>query len=782
MQPINTKPSLKTRFFTWVIDQPKTVVMLSIILMLCFGAGLKGVKKEPSVDAFVPSNHPAALARERAKTLFGIEDPIILGVVAPLGRTAFTVANISALQQIEQRVALLPNVKKQKIISLLSEKYISSQQGDLKVEPILPEGDLTADSALQAYIHIQAMPMLAGLLASQRGDTLTMIIAVEDANHATQTYEQILAIGAEFESQQSQIHVSGVASMNGRLAQMVNQDTRIFIPVAVLTALLILYIAFHSWRGVVGPLLVIVGSAAIAIGLMGWMDHRYYLITTALPVIIMAISIADSLHISTMFLRERSNHPELSARDALLETLCRTYLPVTLTSVTTIAGFIGLSLGSPMQPIAQFGWYAAVGVAAAWFLSITLLPAIIRLSQFAQQAKKTIPRYSRIDSVVIIFTQAAFNYPWRTACSVLMLIGLFTYFALDANFDYQRQRYFQADEPVRIADVTLNQRLDGLNFLDVVVSSEQEGGLMTPFALNAMAELQQQLAHLPLVTQTHSIVDYIGLMHRLLEEAPTTTSLPSEEHGPAQYMLLYEASSPPSDFDEQIDYSYQHALIRTQLSTDQFSAVAPTVDAFNAAVQSWSLAHQGFSAAVSGRVAVNAGWMYLLANSHFAGLGLAITFVFCSAIFAFRALAPAVLCLIPLLTGVLFTYAAMGYLDIDIAPATSMTAAISTGLGVDFAIHLLWEIRSGLAKGHSVRAVFAGRYIVIARACIYSALALSVALGVICLSSAPPLQWFGGLVAAAATGSLLGAIFILPAIYALKERFSTSPQLMSKAL
>jgi predicted RND superfamily exporter protein len=777
---INNTP-FKSQFFAWIIDHPKQVIFYSLIVILCFGAGLKGIKKEPSVDAFVPTDHPAALARERAKSLFGIEDPIILGLVAAPGRSAFNVVNIEALQQIEQRIALLPNVKKQQIISLLSENHISSILGDLRVDPILQEGILSERIVQQAFDNIQSMPMLSGLLASERGDTLTMIIPVEDANHATDTYQQILAIAEQFEPQNSQIHISGVAAMNGRLAQMVNQDTRIFIPAAVLTALLILYIAFRSWRGVVGPLLVIAGSAVMAIGLMGWLDDRYYLITTALPVIIMAISIADSLHISTVYLRERSNHPELSARDALLDTLCRTYLPVTLTSITTIAGFVGLSIGSPMQPIAEFGWYAAVGVAAAWLLSITLLPAIIRLSHFAEHPKKSIPNYSRIDLIVISFTQASFNHPWRTSSSLVGLIVLFVYFALDANFDYERQRYFQDDEKVRIADVTLNQRLDGLNFLDVVVSSDAAGGLMTPGALDAMNILQQQLSQMPLVAKTSSIVDYISLMHSRLVDAPSG-SLPSEENAPSQYMFLYEASGQPGDFDEEIDYGYQNALIRTQLTTDRFSQVLPTVDAFEQITRSWSHSHSGLSAAVSGRVAVNVGWMQLLVNSHFTGLGLAIAFVFCASILTFKALLPALLCLVPLLTGVLFTYAVMGYLGIDIAPATSMTAAISTGLGVDFAIHLMWQIRSGMRRGQNIRTVFSGRYIVIARACIYSALALGVALGVICLSSAPPLQWFGGLVATAAAGSLMGAIFILPAIYALKERLFTPNELMSKPL
>ena len=96
------------------------------------------------------------------------------------------------------------------------------------------------------------MPMMDGLLASKNGDTLTLIIPVQDANHATETYRQVLAIAQAHRPANAQVHVTGVASMNGRLAQMVNQDTRIFIPMAIVTALLVIFIALREWRGLPG--------------------------------------------------------------------------------------------------------------------------------------------------------------------------------------------------------------------------------------------------------------------------------------------------------------------------------------------------------------------------------------------------------------------------------------------------------------------------------------------------------------------------------------------------
>lgn len=764
----NKEYSTRNRYFNWVIEQPKRVLLLSFFILLVFGAGVTKVHKESSVDAFVPQDHPAAFARDRASAIFGLEDPIVVGLVAPKNTTAFTPENLETLRRIEQQVRALPNVKKQGLISVLNESAISGSNGDLLVERIVPEGPISVAVAQQALERVNSMSMMAGLLASTNGDTITLIIPVYDANHATETYQRVLAIANAQSQPTLTVHVTGVASMNGRLAQMVTEDTRLFIPAAILTALLIVSIALRNATGLIGPLYVIVGSAAITIGIMGWLDAQYYLITTALPVIIMAIAIADSLHISTIFLHKCRAQTGKTRQQILLDTLNHTYLPITLTTITTVAGFSGLALGSPMQPISEFGWFAALGALVAWLLSLSALPAIIMLTKLQPKPQKIDSQFTTIDTAINTLTQQAFHKPILTLCVAAILITTMGYFALQANFDYQRQSYFQANEQVRIADIALNERLSGLNFLDVVVSADEPGALMTTEAMQALARLQETLSKQAFVAKTTSIADYITLMHNALTNAPMGT-FPTAKNAPVQYMFLYESSGDPGDFSEEIDFDYQHALIRSQLTTDRFSSVNDTVTSFTDITKLWSL-ETGLQASVSGRVAVNAGWMNLLSQSHFSGLGLAILFVFIASLLVFKSLSRALLILVPLVSGVLFTYAAMGALNIDIAPATSMTAAISTGLGVDFAIHLIWGIDQAKRKGASTNEALAGNYLIIARACVFSALALALALCIVCLSSSPPLQWFGALVAAAAIGSLVGAIFMIPALYSVFEK------------
>jgi hypothetical protein len=744
---------------------PGRLLIACVLVTLAFGAGLRGVSKDPSVDAFVPNDHPAALARDIARETFGLEDPIVVALAAPAGQSAFTPPRLEALRQIDERVRRVPGVKKNDVLSLASENAISGDAGDLLVDPILEPGPVTAENAELAARRSAGMPMLSGLLVSPTGDTLIAIIPVEDPNHATQSVDAVRAIAEDAAAGVAQVHIAGVAAMNARLARMVDTDTRLFIPLAILTVLVILVFALRRPAALLGPLFVIACSAAVAIGLMGWLGSRYYLITTALPVVIMAIAVADSLHISVFYLRTRRAEPQTSAREAVLRALGHTVVPVSLTTLTTIAAFLGLSLGAAMQPISEFGMYAAVGVAAAWFFSVTALPAILILTDLRPGRGGARPEEDTpIGRALAAISGASLAHPRAALLLTGAALILLTVFGLRAEFDYERQRYFTANDPVRAADEAINARLGGINFLDVMVTAPERGGLMTPDALQSIAALREEIAELPLVVNVSAIDTYLSVMHRALTGADYG-ELPLGARGPGQYMFLYETGGAPEDFKREIDYSHTRALVRAQLSTDSYRQTLPVVRSLERRLERWR-DESGLQAQVSGRVAVNDGWMSQLAARHFVGLGAASALVFLTTVLIFRSLLMAVLAVIPVFVGVVTVYATMGLFGIDIAPATSMTAAIATGLGVDFGIHLVSQLRRDLERRDGVDVSLSANYTVVARACFWSAVALGLALAVICISSAPPLRWFGVLVAVGALGSLIGALVILPALIA----------------
>ncbi|MFN7055644.1 efflux RND transporter permease subunit [Hyphomonas sp.] len=755
-----------------LLRRPRLILALCLAVILSFTAGLPGVVKDPSVDAFVPEDHRFAIARDEAKQIFGLEDPIIIGIASTAGGDLFNPDALTTLRRLDEAVREIPGVLRNEVRSLASIRAIWGEDYDLAVDWILPEYALTPQSAGIARQRAQYMPMLTGSLISGDASLATIIVPVEDPNNAYPVLVEVKAlIAAEAGANPGiEIHVAGVAAMNARLADTVDSDTRIFIPAAVVVVLLIVFLTLRRITALAGPLLVIAGSAGIAIGLLGWVGAKYYLITTALPVIIMAIAVADSLHVSTIYLRLRQLLPHLDARTATAMALQRTWVPVTLTSLTTVAGFVGLSFGAAMQPISEFGLFGAVGVLAAWLLSLTGLPSILVLSNLrpGRQAGFLAADHRSTDKVermIGAISQRALRHPLTSlSLTVLLVAGLVT-FALRAEFDYERKRYFAPGDAIVKADTLLNERLGGINFLDVVVSTEAEGGLMTPAALGAIRALRNDMAGLPFVASVTGIDEYISVMHTALTGSEPG-NLPVRETAPAQYMFLYESTAPPDDFRETLNYLHTHALVRARLSTDSYQLTKPVVESLEARLAEWS-EKNGLQAVVSGRVAVNDGWMSQLADNHFRGLGLALGLILLCAVVMLRSIVFALLAMLPVAVGVLSVYAAMGLLGIDIAPATSMTAAISTGLGIDFGIHLITHLRSKLAAGYSLKEALQIDYRLVGRACFYSAVALSAALAVICLSSAPPLRWFGCLVALGAVGSLAGALLIIPSAFAL---------------
>lgn len=758
------------RLFNHLLDYPKLVIVCCLIFIIVISTGLSRVIKDPSVDAFVPLNHPAAVNRELAEAIFGVEDPVIIGLEVPQGETVFTPERLQALVLIDEKVRQIDGVKKNDVISLANQNAILGNYGDLLVEPVIPKGTLSNPDIKAIQLRIEAMPMFKGLLISNNERLFSVIVPVDDPNQSHETVKQIKEETKLLASSLFNVHIAGVAAMNARLASMVDADTKILVPIAFLTVLLILMLALAKPLATAGPLLVIAGSAAVAIGAMGWFDARYYLITTALPVVIMAIAVADSLHLCTYYFEHRSRFlNNNTSKKSVLYAIEMSWIPITLTSITTIAAFIGLSFGAAMKPISEFGYFAAIGVATAWLLSLTLLPAFLIVSKATASTKPaTNQRYSsQIEHYILRITKWVFAKPIIALVSVSCLTTFLLFFALQSSFDYERQRYFADSDPIKTADLTINEHLGGINFLDIVVSSPEQGGLMKLSALRNIQNLREQIETLPYVTKVSGIDEYISLMHKVLTNS-NQMELPVKEWAPAQYMFLYEASAPPEDFKQEIDFNHQIALIRAQLTTDSYSKTQPTLHQLESLTSKWSQT-SGLQAEVSGRVAVNNGWMTELANNHFRGLGLAFSLVFLCTVLMFRSFIFALLASVPALIGVICVYATMGLLAIDIAPATSMTAAIATGLGIDFGIHLIAYIKKQTQADKRGFALFEGYYSLVAKACFYSAIALGIALAVICISSAPPLRWFGMLVAIGAFGSLLGALFVVPAICSISE-------------
>lgn len=781
--------------FEQLIRHRRPILAISLLLIVAAGYGLTRLVKDTSVDAFVPPDHPSIQANDRVREVFGLSDPIAIAVMTRDGSSVFQPDILELIATLTEAVAALPNIRSDRVASLATESSIRGEDGALLVDPYVRALPLTGSDAREAEALWRDMPPHIGTLAARDASGAAILAEVRDTRSAADTYEAVRRLAADHAHPEVEILVAGPAAVSAVLSAQIDADARVLQPLVFLLVLLFLYLAFRRAAALLGPVLLVAGAAGGALGLMSWAGIPYYAITNALPVIIVAIAVADSIHILSTYYQIRAMDAEMSPEKAVAQAMAHMARPITLTTLTTMAGFAGIGMVSIMPPIAYFAWYAALGVGLAWLFSMITLPcclAMLRLPPSPAFLSWQTGRPDRLGHWLARLGASSARHPGIILAGFICLLALVISGASQLRIDRSQVDNFAPDSAIRVADERINEAFSGTAFFDVMVEARSSEGLLDSASMQKLAALQGYFETLPEVAQTASIVDYLSLMHAALTEQPATAerSLPSQDDAVAQYLLVYEASGDPTDFEEEITPSYDAALIRGILDTPYFSASRTTVEA----MQDYLREHfngPDLKATLAGDVNATYHWMTRLQRSHFVGVALSLALVLSMAILVFRSVPMGLIAVVPVATTVLTLYAVMGALGIYLEPATSMFAAISVGVGVDFAIHLLDRLR---AAQEAVESRSGDRSYVVelaraldaempatARACFFNAAALGVGFATLMASDLPTLQRFGGLVTLAVLVSFAITLIVVPALLAVRAHARVRQHTQSSA-
>jgi len=736
-------------FYSAITRYPAFVLALGLLCLGAMMAGLPKLVKDTSISAFVPDDHPSLKANQLVKGTFGLADAVAIAVVLEPDHSVFQPAVLTLLDTLSQAVGEVPNLREDRVASLTTESSIAGSQGAVEVDDYLPwfEGDgaaFTADDralASAARGRWEKMPPHNGTLVSADGRAAIIMVEMVDERLALDTWEAVAELVAVHEDVAkrlgAELLLAGPGAVSGYFSAYINKDARVLLPAGFLFVLLFVYLAFVRAKALIGPLLIIIAATGGSLGVMAWAGVSYFAITNSLPVILVAIAVADAIHVLSAYYIEREAAPAAEVRVLVIAAMEKMTRPVLFTTATTMAGFIGLGVVSIMPPISYFAWFATLGVALACVYTLLVLPALLIVLKLGPS-----PAFSNWQArsgdwlgrgLLSVGRFASRNARWVVGVFLVAGVGAATV-AGDLQIDRSQVENFRENEPLRLADERINSLFVGTAFLNLMVTSDQPQGLLQPEQMQAVYELQTAFEALPGVQKTISIVDYLSVLHAALNEQPVTAkrSLPSEPDALAQYLLVYETSGSPTDFEEEISPDYQSALIRGFLNQHRFSETRRTVEALMAHLDSQrsKLSDMGLNVAIAGDVNVTFHWMTRLIESHFVGIGVALCLVFLMAGLMFRSLFTGALAVIPVALTVLAVYGVMAALDIYLDPPSSMFAAIAIGVGVDFSIHLLSRLREvrQASENETVRMPLDQALDLAlpetARACLFNALAL----------------------------------------------------------
>ena len=773
--------SVELRSVTSIVRYRWIVIVLAFALMGVTSVSLPKLTKDTSADAFIDPDLPALIYKEKVEQVFGLTDPIVLAVANDSVNGIYQPANLALVERLTRALENVPFIDPEKIVSLATEKNIVGTQDGILVDGFLDDQADFFDSnkwsdqrALEIRSAINKLPLYQGMLVGEKGNITLIIAEIMEEDHAKAVYNDVLKI-VEDENipEGTRVHVAGEGAVAGYLSTYIDNDAKKLNPLAGLIITIILLAGFVSVRAAILPNLIVAGTVLGSFGLMAASDTSFFVITNGLVVNLIGISVADSIHILSAYYSRLRENPNISQQEAVTDAVNRMWRPITLTSLTTIAGFLALAFSATMPPVTAFGFFGAVGVALAWVYSLTLLPALM-----AVWPSKRIPRPFRSDSadsvgrnaveaLMVSVGRTILNKPKIVLIAGVLVAVFGVAGAARLVVDEDRIENFKSTEAVYQADKIINRNTKGIYSLDILVETKEPYGLYDSNVLKRIESMQKFAETLPNVGGSTSIVDYVKLLNRSVNEGdPAQYLIPENRDLIAQLFFLYGATADPTDFEEEVDFEHRQALVRVHVTEGRYinnKLLVPALEDYVADVFN----DETVKATVTGRTTVSYYWINGIDQSTLFSILLSFGAVTLTAILVFRSIVSGLLAALPVGLAILVVYAVMGWFGIPLSVGTSMFAAIAIGLSIDFAIHALDRLREiGQERGLSPSALV-DFYPETGRALFLNFAAVGGGFGVLMTSEVPPLIKFGALVAIAVTIAFVASVTLLPALVTL---------------
>ncbi len=512
---------LVERWLRFVVRFRWAVLAVTAALIVAAAVLAGGLHKDTSANAYIEPGNPALLYRERVVETFGLKEPIVIAVRSNAAGGILSPAGLRYVRLIVERLEAVPNIDVDRITSLVSRSAIRGGEEGLEVAPLLPDGEIDAAVVHRVREAIDDSPIYDGTLVSK--DRTATVIAAEllDEKRNAETYQAVLDLSRALPTEAGvEVFVAGAGAITGYFSTYIDRDAGRLVPFTAIAVTIVLFCAFLTIRSAALPMFIAAATIVMTLGVMAASGVAFYAITNGMVVVLIGISVAEPMHVFGEYYALLKDRPREHNGVLVVAALKNVWWPIALTSLTTVVGFLSLWATSTMPPIRYFGLFGAFGVAVAWLLTVSWLPAamsVLRpkpsrlLKGAASEATDPVGR------AVLALGSAVTRRP-RT---VLLVSGVLCAAALLAaalvRVDHARIENFNESEPLYVADREINRTLAGTNHLDIVIEAAADDGVLDPHALRKIDDLQRYIRTLGGVGAVTSIVDYIKQLNRAVD-------------------------------------------------------------------------------------------------------------------------------------------------------------------------------------------------------------------------------------------------------------------------
>ena len=555
-------------------------LVVILALGICFSMGFGATKIRIATDyrVFFSEDNPWLLEFDKLEKVYSKADTLMIIITAKDG-DIFTKNTLESVIETTDEVWKLPYVIRTDSIS--NFQYTEVDEDDLLVEDLVLDYDLIEDESLAtnlAEIKAAAMgeTLLVKRLISEKADVTAVVATVnlpgvDQANELPSMIKAARKLRAELELKYPNVEfrLSGNQAMNNAFGEASKTDMSTLYPLTFLVIFLGLLFFYRNFNAMIATVMVIITSISFAVGALGWLGIPGSPPVLNSGIMIMTLAVADCLHITSTFFHLLGKGNE--KKQAIIESLRINLQPVFLTSLTTVIGFLTLNFaeGPPFQDL---GNVVAIGVTAAFVLSLTLLPALLMIlpmptNRGVSTESKLMLKFA---DWVIKHNRRLFNI---TGVVIISLVALIPLNELNDIWI----EYFDEDMQARQNIEYTRDNLTGINTIQYSLTSGEANGINKTQYLADVEKFANWFEQQP---ETYHVNVFNTVLKKLNQnlnqDDPKFYKLPEDKKLAAQYTLLYELSLPQGlDLNNQInvDKSAMRLVVTLQqLSTKEMLA------------------------------------------------------------------------------------------------------------------------------------------------------------------------------------------------------------------
>lgn len=742
------------KFSELVIKYRKIIIFITIFTTLVLGFFMKDLQINSDIISYLPESDPVVKLFNYIGEEYGGTS---LAMVALETDDIFNKDTIERLSHLTSQFKVVEGVSY--VTSLANVLDIRSDERGIEIGRLIDEYDLpqTSTELQNLKNYTLSKDMYRGKLISDDSEATLIICRLREGADTIKT-AQLLKEIVEKSNIKEKVYYGGIPFQMIDISDIILSDLTFLIPLILFIMLISLFISFRTLRGIFLPIISVSISTIWTLGIMSILKIPFTAISDIIPVILIAVGSAYSIHVVSKFDEdiERNGDRIKQLENALSEVS----IPVILAGITTIAGFIAFVFGSYLRMIREFGMFSSLGVLFALITSITFVPSLLSILPDKKKAGFVNGNIKKEKGITRLMDKIG---EWVLKNEkIIIVIGIVIVIASIVGIPRIERKvdmldYFKPGSSIRLTEEIMENKFGGSIPIQILV----KGDIQDPAVLTEMKKMEYFLESQGDVRNAQSIADLIEEMADAMGEEK---AIPDSKAKVSNLWFLLEGEEIMSQL---VNLDKTEAVIQATIVNVNTERIRNLVENIERFIEQTDTSIVTFSQ--TGMPAIYQHLDDSIARSQIQSLIIAIILIFICLTILLRSFVGGLIGLVPIGFTLLVVFGFMGFSGIPLDIATVLVGSISIGIGIDYSIHFVSRFREEFKKDKTELEALDKTLETTGKAILINVITVMMGFLVLILANVIPLRRFGILIAITMIGSGAGAITLLPAIILLTK-------------